>query len=393
MENKILYVLGGRSFSSKNTGRKISEVIAVWKYLGIKVNTQFGKDLNHLNQVTHDYGSQKHHNSSLRGKKYLQFFINSVSEFKDIIHNRKLYNKIKTDYSDTYLDLVWERSSRLHWAGLKLAKEKKITYVLEWKDHLINYKFSAFKWIAIYIENKKIRQANHIVVESLVLKKALIKEGVNPIKIHVALNAVNADEFKSELNFKHQFIKAQRIPKNHKIIGYLGSYAFYHDTIILIEAAAIVLKEIKDVTFLLVGNGKDYHLCKSKAKDLGILNNGLIMLDGVSKEQVPQILSSIDYSILPGSTDIICPIKIMEYMSAETLVFAPDYACNQEVIKSDSGILFDPKNEKDLASKIILSLREPNLFKDFPQNARKYVQQNLTWEKTWGNILITILND
>src|SRR5690606_28653842 len=100
-----------------------------------------------------------------------------------------------------------------------------------------------------------------------------------------------------------------------------------------------------EIKFVLVGNGQDYNLCKSIAERYGILDNGLLMLDGVPKEKVPGILSSIDISVLPGSTDIICPIKIMEYMASETALVAPDYPCNREVVThEETGLLFTPNN-------------------------------------------------
>ncbi|GAB2767781.1 glycosyltransferase family 4 protein [Salinimicrobium soli] len=391
MAKKVLYVVGGRSFSSSNPGRKISEVIAVWKRLNIKVEVFFGKDLiSGKRESQNNYGNQSHFNSSYRKKKLLQFFIHSVSEIRDILHDLKLYKKIKNNYSH---DLIWERSSRLHWAGLRLSKKLDIPFVLEWKDHLIDYKFSLFKWYALYIERKKIRSANFIVVESNVLKLQLIEQGIDANKIYVALNAVNPDEFLKDPLQAIRFKEKIGVPNADIVVGYLGSYAFYHNTELLVHAANKILKKENNVHFVLVGNGKDYDRCRELAQNYGILNNGLVLIDGVPKEEVPGILSAIDISILPGSTDIICPIKIMEYMASETAVIAPDYDCNREVINNDfNGLLFNAKSKEDLVAKIIslFSEEKRNLL---ALNARNYVKENLVWEQTWGKVLIDILND
>jgi glycosyltransferase involved in cell wall biosynthesis len=393
MNSKILYVVGGRSFSSSHPGRKISEVMAVWQRLNIKVNVCFGKDLINKNNLSHNnYGNQSHFNSSYRNKSYLQFFIHSVSEVRDILHNRKLFKKIDTEYD--LQDLIWERSSRLHWAGLKLANKKKIPFVLEWKDHLVDYRFSLFKVYANYIENKKLREADFIVVESKVLKDQLSNMGINPAKIRIALNAVNPAEFVRIPEKGKEFREKIGIPHKNIVVGYLGSYAFYHNTEILIETAQKVLGQTNDVSFLLVGNGKDFEICKEKAQYYEILNNGLVMLDVVPKEDVPNILSAIDITVLPGSTYIICPIKIMEYMAAETAVLAPDYECNREVITNNkNGSLFTPGNVNELTEKI-MDLKFNNEKRILlALKARDFVKTELTWEQTWGKVLIDILND
>ena len=123
-------------------------------------------------------------------------------------------------------------------------------------------------------------------------------------------------------------------------------------------------------------------------KSKKLLNNILLMKQSVPKEEVPKILSAIDISILPGSTDIICPIKILEYMATETAVILPNYRCNKEVVTDNKdGLFFEPKNERDLADKIELLLLKPELIHLFSNQARNTVVNKFSWEKTWGRVL------
>ena len=392
MKPKVLYLLSGRSFSSKNVGRKIYEVISVWKRLGIELDVQYGRDINGVNGDHHDYGNQKHYNAAFRKKGFLKMFINSASEFKDIIHNKRLFSKIKRKYLKNDLDLIWERSSRLHSAGLKLARIKNVPFVLEWKDHLVDYNYSLFKWYANYIEKFKLEKADYVIVESHVLRQELIKQGVHSDKIKVALNGVNPKEFKTDILNGNKLKLKLGINKNNTVIGYLGSYAFYHDTKVLIKTAKLILEKVNHINFVLVGNGKDFNKCKSLAEEYNLFDKGLLMLDGVNKEEVPNYLSFMDITVLPGSTNIICPIKIMEYMAAETAVLAPDYFCNKEVIENGiNGILFEPGNSVDLSEKIMDLVQDMKKRKEIGVKARKYVSENLVWEQTWGKVLLDII--
>ncbi|MFD0976353.1 glycosyltransferase [Salinimicrobium gaetbulicola] len=395
MKDQILYVVGGRSFSSKNPGRKIGEVISVWQKIGVEVHTQFGRDIIEKNDSeVIKYGSQHHYDAKYRNIKWLSLLVNSYSELRDITHNFKLYKKLKKEYKQKDLNLIWERSARLHFSGLKLAQKKNVPFVLEWKDNLLNYKYSFFKFLASYYEKKKLNEADFIVVESSVLKNQLISQGIESAKIKVALNAVNPNEFKKEEDKGLMVRKELNIPQSEIVVGYLGSYAFYHNTSLLVKAAKLTLEKSNNITFVLVGNGKEYKECKALAKEFNLPKEKFMMLDGIDKELVPHYLSMMDITILPGSTDIICPIKIMEYMAAETVVLAPDYECNREVIKDEvNGILFESNNELDLSEKIASIENDQSMQEKLKNNARQYVVDNLTWEQTWGDVLLKTLQN
>jgi len=393
----ILYNISGRSFHNNALGRKISEVISSWQNNDYKLNIICGGDINNSDtqeQKTSSYGSSEFHQQSFRKNKLLTPLIHTMSELKDIIHDKKLYAELCEKYDDKEMTLVWERSSRLHYAGYRYAKKRGIPFVLEWKDHLIDYRFSFFKPYAQWMERFKNDKADFIVVESKVLKAELTLLGVAEDKILVAYNAVNPDEFKPSKEKRENYRLSLGLNEDDILVGYLGSYAFYHDTKRLILAAQIIKeKGLTNIKFLLVGNGKEYQQCYDLAQKLGLIDNTIIFKDGVPKEQVPEVLTSIDISILPGSTDIICPIKVFEYMAAETVAVVPDYACNREVVSDfEDGVLFEPHNEKDLAQKIISLSQNPKQLKTIGLNARKVVIEKYTWGNTWGKVMTTIID-
>jgi len=391
---KIIYIISPRSAFSNNPGRKISSIINLWKKK-YEIITFFGGDiLKKTPLLESSYGNVNTYEKSYRKFILLKPLVHTVSEMKDIIHNVHSYFFLKKQYKNENISLVWERSSRLHFAGLIYAKKYKLPYVLEWKDNLINYKFSFLKPIALYFESYKCKQANYIVVESHVLKNKLSKNGVNLKKIIVAHNASDTLAFVKNDFAGQKYRESLGIDKNIYLIGYLGSYAFYHDTIRLILAIDILKKKgyINKIKFLMVGNGKEYKQCVEVAKEKKLLNNILIMREAVPKEIVPNILSAIDISVLPGSTDIISPIKILEYMASETAVIVPNYQCNKEVvINKINGLLFEPKNEIDLANKIELLIKNPKDIESYGKNARETVIKDFSWENTWGKALENII--
>lgn len=394
LDNHIIYNVSGRSFRNNNLGRKISEVIACWKS-SFDIEVICGGDLYEVStEKNYCNDTSAHHDQSFRKIKFLEPVINSISEIKDLIHDRKLYAKLCEKYDEKEITLVLERSCRLHYAGYRYAKKRGVPFVLEWKDHLVDYNISLFKPYALWMERFKNDKADFIIVESEVLRDSLSKEGIKHDKILVAYNAVNADEFKPSKNKRKSYRASLDLNEGDTLVGYIGSYAFYHDTKRLIYAARIIKqKGFSNIKFLLIGNGEEFQECYDLAKQIGLTMKDVIFVDTIPKEQVPEVLASIDISVLPGSTDIICPIKVFEYMAAETALILPDFICNREVVSDlKNGVLFQPYNENDLADKIIWLSQNPEEIKLMGFQARETVKERFTWDNTWGKVLRSIID-
>ncbi len=393
---KIVYVAGGRSVSGQDPGRKIVSILACWRCAGHSVSAVFGGDIQGSSAASglKDFGSVSFHHQWYRRIGLLEPAIHTLSEWRDIQHDATMVQHLEKSLESYKPDLIWERSCRLHNAGLVMARHLGVPYVLEWKDHLVDYRLSLFRGKALRMEARKNQQADYIVVESGVLRDQLEREGIDSGKIIVAHNAVDTDEFTRDERLRAQVRNDWGFDDETILVGYLGSYAFYHDTARLVRAAQRIRScdTAGNIKILMVGAGKEYAESRALAETLGLLDDVLIMKPGVPKEAVPGLLTALDIAVLPGSTDIICPIKIQEYMAAELAAIAPDYACNREVIADGrTGIFFKPKNEADLAEKIILLASNHELRKEMGRQAREEMIERFSWEATWGAALETIL--
>ena len=385
----ILYLISGRGFTRSNSGRKISEVLHCFNEV-VETDVLFGGDIPKERNVPSISSKSDYHAKWYRKNRFVLFFSDSFAEMKCLVHNHLTYNCIKKKGKN--YELIWERSSTLHWAGILYAKRRGIPSVLEWKDHLIKDYLTLFRPLAILVEKWKVNNASFITVESRVLKDDLVKSGIPGDKIYITYNAVNPEEFYKDEQDGKSVRKELGFSETDLIVGYVGSYAFYHDSIRMVLAASILKnKGIDSIKWLLIGDGKDRPICEHYAKDHDLLGNSIVMLPFQAKERIPRYLSAMDVTILPGSTDIICPIKVMEYMAAKSVVLVPDYKCNREVINEGNGLLFEPGNENSIAE-ILEDLNE-NRFRCrvLGENARKTVVQSLTWDKTYGAVLSDIL--
>jgi glycosyltransferase involved in cell wall biosynthesis len=243
------------------------------------------------------------------------------------------------------------------------------------------------------MEKQKNRHADYIVIESEKLKNDLAATGVDKEKILVAFNAVNPNEFNIDEKAREEYRREIAVSDDEVLVGYLGSYAFYHDSQRLVLAAQRLKQQgHNNIRILMVGVGKDYNKCHALAQKLGLLDSTIIMKPKVPKEEVPQILASLDIAVLPGSTDIICPIKVQEYMAMELPAVVSDYPANREVIKDgENGVLFKPKNQKLLAEKLLYLAQDAEVRRNIGKKARQEIIEKYTWDKTWGKVLQDIV--
>lgn len=392
-DQRIVYVCGGRNFWAEDPIRKIGGVVACWKKAGHQVMHVCGGDISCNYNASKKYGALGANSRPYRCMSFLQPVIHSLSEHRDILHDRLMLRHLELAASEWSPTLVWERSCRLHFAGLAFANKIGIPYVLEWKDHLVSYGASVFKRRAKKVESLKNAKADFIVVESEVLRGCLARENVSLGKILVAHNAVDADVFVHTALAGRKWRNTLGVGDSEVLVGYLGSYAFYHDALRLVLAAEILSRMgLGGIRILMVGNGKEFAECQKAAREKKLLGSKINMHPGVAAEEVPALLSALDVAVLPGSTDIICPIKVQEYMAAGLPTVVPDYPCNREVIVNGrTGILFVPKNEFSLAGALELLAGDANLRTRLGIEARAEVERRFSWEATWGATLNEIL--
>ena len=149
----------------------------------------------------------------------------------------------------------------------------------------------------------------------------------------------------------------------------------------------------EDIEIVMVGDGKDYEQVRALAEQTQVINQNMRFMARVDKDKVPEILACLDVAVLPGSTDIICPIKIQEYMAMGLATIAPDYICNREIIHDElNALLFKPNNSQDLGDKI-KRLQDQQLRTNLGRKAKQHMAENFSWQKTWVRALDIVTQD
>ena len=144
-----------------------------------------------------------------------------------------------------------------------------------------------------------------------------------------------------------------------------------------LRAAARIRNKVRNVEFILIGDGPLRLQLEHKAEELGV--SGSVTFLG-ERQDIPALLASLDVSVLPSFSESLSN-AILESMAAGVPVVATRVGGHAELLSPDRGILVAPGNENALANAIELLLSDAMLRSRLSSNARKFAEANFTLEQ------------
>ena len=401
---KLLYVVSGQSYSSADPGRKIQSLVRCWRRMGHEVELICGDDV--LPPRRKKRVRKGHANLAnppwYRKKTYLAPIVNSVSEGLNLRHDQRL-SKVVADRIQSFRpDLYVQRSSRLDGLTLSAAIRAGIPTVLEWKDYDVgspgacralgrpdSYGISLLKWYARRVEVWKESAADFLIVESGVLKRRLARElGRDSDCFFVAHNAVEAKDFESDRGIARCDARQKLgLHPTDFIAAFVGTFTWYQGVELLVEAIATNDPSLPPMRTVLVGDGPGRKDVERRARELEV-GDRVDFIGKVPHEVVPQYLAAANAAVLPNSTDIISPVKVLEYMAMGIPALLPDYEANQEVAEHDvTGLFFRPLDPASLSDQLRRIQQSPELGRHIGGAARERAREEFSWENTWGRAI------
>jgi len=311
---------------------------------------------------------------------FTQYYIKKIVKFYkiDIIHQHSQYQIGKYSF--------------------KVAEKLKIPYVYEVRGfieesmlatsknrRLVNRKSLKFIYYRIKDrETEVLKLSDSIVTLSEPMKEELNKRGINKEIIHVIPNCIDPIILKSiniESNLKEKLKLSTDL-----IIGYFGQLRWLEGIDILIKAIPKILEKKIDIKVLLIGNiGQNYfNYLDQLIKQLN-LSKYIIFLDALPHEELLKYYSIVDMMVLPRLntrvTRIVTPLKPLEAMGFKTLVVASNLpALKYTIMDGNTGVLFDPANSNDLASKISYYFTHLDKKREIEDFAYDFVLNNFSWK-------------
>lgn len=148
----------------------------------------------------------------------------------------------------------------------------------------------------------------------------------------------------------------------------------------LIDAVAIIKKEVPDIKLLVVGDGPLRESLKLKAESLKLKDN-VEFVGEVSHDLLPQYLAKATIFVRPSLSEGL-GTAFLEAMAAGLPIIGTPVGGITDFLKDEkTGLFCKAGNPQDLADKIARLIKDDDLRKRLSDNGRKLVQEKYSWDK------------
>lgn len=306
-------------------------------------------------------------------------------------------------------DIIYTRAVAFGAAPLIFARLMKIMNAIEvngaWNyEHKLSLE-SYNVWKRLYVApilyireltlDFSIHLADKLITVTPNLSIFLQSKSIPPEKIFVVPNGVNIQHFTPMEKEKCKSLLGLNTHTSY--IGYIGSLSAWQGVDLLIKSFDSVINnqpKPTQINLLIVGTGQNWEKLNRLSSERGL--EDLIIFAGEKQHsQIPFYMGACD--ILISAKALLksgySPLKIYEYMACGRPVVASAVDGLEFITSSGSGVLFEPGNISDLATKIEELLTQPEIESiEMGQRARQTVVYNYSWENTVRqvrNILLT----
>jgi glycosyltransferase involved in cell wall biosynthesis len=285
-------------------------------------------------------------------------------------------------------DAIYQRHVRFSLVGPLLAHLSGKPLILEYNG---SEEFASrhwnpttpLGWRIAACENAALAAAARIVVVSEVDYRSLLKRGIEPERIVLNPNGVDATRFAlgggSEVRRRHG------IADHRLLVGFVGSFGPWHGAPTLARAFVDAAGRTPELHLLLVGDGSELEQTLGILRAAG-LEAQVTVTGQVPPGEIPAHLDACDILVaphvpLPGGVEFYgSPTKLFEYMAAGKAIIASRLGQIGDVLEHGvTALLVDPGDEGMLAEALHTLADASGLRLDLGAKARQQAIERHSW--------------
>ncbi len=163
-----------------------------------------------------------------------------------------------------------------------------------------------------------------------------------------------------------------------RVVLYTGTFEVNQGLDLLIQAAALVQREMPDVVFVLVGGEEDQlHAMRVEAERAGVLSH-LRLVGRRPPAEMPSYMAMADVLVSPRKVGSNTPLKIYSYLGSGRPIVATDLPTHTQVLSPDVAVLVEPTAE-GFARGILQLLRDGALGARLGEGGKRLVDERYGW--------------
>jgi glycosyltransferase involved in cell wall biosynthesis len=205
---------------------------------------------------------------------------------------------------------------------------------------------------------------------------------ISPGKIFVLRNGINCELFSSTVP-AGSAKAALGLPGDSIVVTMVARLEPGKNHHMLIDAAAIVLREVPKARFLVVGKGSMGEVLPQYAQQAGVAARVSFLGE---RSDVAEILAATDISVLSTNFEGM-PNTLLEAMAAGKPIICTSYPGAQEILAHESNALLSPCGDPaGFARNILRVIQDPSLGQRLAGTGHQIVRQNFSNETMARNL-------
>jgi len=202
-----------------------------------------------------------------------------------------------------------------------------------------------------------------------------------------AVSFLNLSKYKKKISANsagamYMDINLLKITKDLKdkrdLIGFISRLNEAKGIMNFVKAIPLILKERRDLEFLIGGEGELFDKIQKELKDSGVYDK--VELTGwIPHDELPNYLNELKLILLPSYSEGL-PAIVQEGMACGAVVLATPVGSIPDVIKDgETGFILEDNSPECIAKNVIRALEHPNL-EEIVKNARNLIKEEYSYE-------------
>jgi glycogen(starch) synthase len=234
-------------------------------------------------------------------------------------------------------------------------------------------------------DNMALRVVDHVITISRGLQDDLISRGVDPARITVVPNGVDATGQEVAPPPDEALRGQLELPPEAFVVGYIGTLYTYESLDLAIDAVANLASTCPRLYVLIVGSGTAAESLRDHARKRGV-EDRVRFVGRVDHDRIAAYYGLIDLFLLPRRpsrlTNLVTPLKPLEIMARAKPVLASNCGGHRELIEhGENGLLYDAAATDGLTEAIRSLYERTAELADLGRRARDWVTANRSWEQ------------
>ncbi len=293
-------------------------------------------------------------------------------------------------------DLIYENTVAYSITGALAAKILNVPHCMHvhgfYTDEMEMGGHGKFRILVVKIVEK----INYMLSDALFCVTPVVKEKICELyKIrdgvaHFVYNGVDADRCRPTP--KADAASQLGLSPDDLYVGFIGYLFPWSGIEKLIAVAPIIVREVPNVKFLIVGHGLWGDKLPGMAEEAGVRDR-FIFAGYQPWAKVPVYCNIFDVGVTPypgakGVGRYRSSMKSLEYSSAgKPVVITKCEGVSDIIENAKCGLVVEPDNNDALADAIIRLLKDKKLRDELGQNGRKLIEENYTWRHVASKML------